>query len=121
MSIINKLLDFVKSLFGGDTNINKEAGVQIEQVSAPYKVPEPAVATLAPVPTVVEEEVSVLTPEPSWPFPGSAPEEAVKSKKPVAAIKTAPKAKATKSTKPKTDAKAPAKPRVTKPKAAKKV
>jgi len=38
------MFNFLKKLFGGDATTNKEAGVQIEQVSAPYKVPEPVVA-----------------------------------------------------------------------------
>jgi len=36
------MFKFLKSLFGGDPEVNKQAGVQIEQV--PYKVDPPVVA-----------------------------------------------------------------------------
>ena len=57
------MFGFLKKLFGGDTETNKAAGVQIEQApvidakveaanQTPYKVPEPAATT--PIPLVVE-------------------------------------------------------------------
>jgi len=46
------MFKFLKSLFGGDKELNKEAGVQIEQV--PYKVE----------PSVVENKVAVANRQP---------------------------------------------------------
>ena len=130
MSIISKIVNFVKSLFGGDANTNKEAGVQIEQVSAPYKV-EPVIAP-DPTPTVT------LDPITAWPFPETRPQEVtpvvaktVAPEVPKSATKSKPAAKPkTTTAKPKAPAKprAPAKikaapkvakPKTTKPKAAK--
>jgi hypothetical protein len=37
------MIGFFKKLFGRDADTNKEAGVQIEQVSSPYKVETPVV------------------------------------------------------------------------------
>jgi hypothetical protein len=50
------MFGFLKKLFGGDAQINKEAGVQIEQ--APYKVPEPAAEESIPLVTDKVAEVN---------------------------------------------------------------
>jgi hypothetical protein len=46
------MLGFLKKLFGMDKETMKDAGVQLEQPSAPYKVEPPATT---PIPLVVEK------------------------------------------------------------------
>ena len=58
------MFGFIKKLFGGDTQTNKEAGVQVEQ--APYKVETP----------VVENKVAAVNAKPietAKPAPGAKP------------------------------------------------
>jgi hypothetical protein len=69
------MFKFLKSLFGGDKELNKEAGVQIEQV--PYKVEPP----------VVEDKVAVANAQPiekSAPKAESKPAVITAEKKPAA-------------------------------------
>ena len=80
------MFGFLKKLFGGDPETNKEAGVQIEQV--PYKVEPP----------VLEEKVAAVNAQPI--------------EKPV---QEAPKAKATPEKKPATKKAAPKKEPAKKP------
>jgi len=51
------MFGFLKKLFGGDAETNRAAGIQIEQVAAPYKVPEPAAET--PIPLVTDKVAEV--------------------------------------------------------------
>jgi hypothetical protein len=87
------MFKFLKSLFGGDKELNKEAGVQIEQ--APYKVEPP----------VVEDKVAVANAQPiekSAPKTESKPAaitaEKKTAKKPAAKKTAAKKAPAKKKT-----------------------
>jgi len=78
------MFGFLKKLFGGDAETNKQAGVQIEQV--PYKVEPP----------VLEEKVAAVNAQPVEKPVQEAPKvEANPAKKP-AAKKAAPKKEAAK-------------------------
>jgi hypothetical protein len=54
------MFGFLKKLFGGDAETNKEAGVQIEQV--PYKVEPPAGSMIPTAP--VENKVATVNSQP---------------------------------------------------------
>jgi hypothetical protein len=77
------MFKFLKSLFGGDKELNKEAGVQIEQV--PYKVDPP----------VVTDKVAVANAQPikkvEKPVAASKPAAITADKKPAAKKPTARK------------------------------
>ena len=80
------MFKFLKSLFGGDPAVNKEAGVQIEQV--PYKVEPP----------VVEDRVTAVNAQPIE-KPAAAkskPAAITAEKKPASEKKAAAKKPATK-------------------------
>jgi hypothetical protein len=87
------MFGFLKKLFGGDPETNKEAGVQIEQVAAPYKVPEPVpvVDKVAEVNAKPIEKTSVAKPKTSTPKVSKP-----KAEKPKAAPAKAKKPKAKK-------------------------
>jgi hypothetical protein len=84
------MFGFLKKLFGGDVETNKEVGVQIGQASAPYKVPEPQPAT--PIPPVVDKVIEVN----SQPIVKETKPAAIKAPKKPAAKKAAPKKEAAK-------------------------
>lgn len=94
------MFTFIKKLFGFDQPTMKDAGVQIEQ--APYKVPEPVVASVtdtvvitpeAVAPTLVSDtivtEVAPVAAMTAKPKKSKAPAKAkaVTKPKPVAAVK----------------------------------
>jgi hypothetical protein len=101
------MFGFLKKLFGFDKETMKEAGVQVEQASAPYKVPEPT----TPVPTLVDKVAEVNSKPIEKPVQEAAKPAPAKKRggrKPAAKKETAPKKepakRASSSRKPKTGA-----------------
>jgi hypothetical protein len=81
----HNMFGFIKKLFGGDASLNKEVGVQIEQVSAPYKV-----ETVAPV---AEKAVAAVVKSIAKPAPKK---KYYSKKKPAAKTASTPKSAAKK-------------------------
>jgi ribosomal protein L12E/L44/L45/RPP1/RPP2 len=62
------MFGFLKKLFGGDSETNKEAGVQIEQAATPYKVEPPVINKVEEVnaqPVVKVEKTAPAAPKSS--------------------------------------------------------
>jgi hypothetical protein len=83
------MFGFLKKLFGLDPETNKEAGVQIEQVSAPYKVETPVVDKVEVVnaqpiektaPAIKAKTVKPKVSKPKAEKPKAAPSKAKKPK-----------------------------------------
>jgi hypothetical protein len=85
------MFGFLKKLFGGDTETNKAAGVQVEQApvvdakveaanQAPYKVETPVFLTPEAVPVVVAEEAPVVVAEVAKKAPAKKKPQAAKPK-----------------------------------------
>lgn len=92
------MLDFFKRLLGLPTKQEQQAVTTVENISAPYKVPEPAATT--PIPLVVQVTAPAKAP--------AKPRAPAKPKTPTAKAPAKPKVATTASPK----AKAPAKPKM---------
>jgi hypothetical protein len=90
------MFGFLKKLFGNDPETNKEAGVQIEQLSAPYKVEAPVVDKVAEVnakPVVKETAPAAIKAPSKKPATKRAPAKKEAAKKSVGKGGRKPKAK----------------------------